>query len=277
MMAEAGNSQPAAPIDKRMLRLPAFRADEIQAAANETNGIFNKLENTSTAHIPDYQHAYTICMTPRSGSTFLAKVMSKAGVFGHPQEYLHRHEPSALPAHAQRYGVNSWTSYLAALAAHTRTDNGIFGLKADPNMLLPLLIDGTFDRTLARGKFIYVTRTDLVMQAISLTKAQHTGSWTAQVTPLAAPQFSFAAIYGNVLRLTEMMGRWETFFAYNGIAPLRLTYERIDTEIDTVLADIAGYLGVARPKSTTSYARDHQRDDVSTTWRDLFIKALNPK
>ena len=131
-------------------------------------------------------------MTPRSGRTFLAQAMSTASVFGHPQEYLHGLEPSALAAHARRYGTNSWASYLAALATHTRTENGIFGLKADPDMLLPLLVDGTFDHTLARGKFIYVTRTDLVMQAVSLTKAQHTGSWTSQVAPMASPNSASA-------------------------------------------------------------------------------------
>ncbi|TAL02837.1 MAG: hypothetical protein EPO08_05905 [Rhodospirillaceae bacterium] len=261
---------------KRMLRLPAFRAEEMQAAAAETAAIFDQITSVATAPIPDYRTAYTICMTPRSGSTFLAQAMSKSAVFGHPQEYLHRLEPSALAAHAARYGAKSWESYLAALAAHTRTGNGVFGLKADPNMLLPLLIDGTFDRTLAHGKFIYVTRTDLVMQAISLTKAQYTGSWSSQVDPIAVPQFSFGAIYGNILHLAEMMGRWESFFAYNGIAPLRITYERIDADIDAVLRDIASFLHVASPKPSARGAKAHQRDDVSIAWRHQFQAALAP-
>ena len=257
-------------------RLPRFRDDEIQAATTESAAIFGPLPCTSTAPVPDYRTAYTICMTPRSGSTYLAEVMSKSGVFGHPQEYLHRLEPTALPAHAKRFGANAWDLYLAALADSTRTANGVFGLKADPNMLLPLLLDGTFDRTLARGKFIYITRQDLVMQAISHTKAQHTGAWTAQVTPVAAPQFSFSAVYRNVLHLTEMMGRWESFFALNGIAPLRLTYERLDADIHGVLAEIAAFLGVSISSPVALTAKTHQRDAVSESWRDQFLTALAP-
>ena len=74
-----------------------------------------------------------------------------------------------------------------------------------------------------------------------------------------------------------MMGRWEAFFAYNGIAPLRVTYEQIDADVDAVLTDIAAFLGVAFAKPDTHRAKSHQRDEISGAWRDQFLAALTPK
>jgi LPS sulfotransferase NodH len=147
-------------------RLPKIAAAEIDAAVAEARAIFADVQERAASSPPDYGNAYTICMTPRSGSTHLTDVMGRSGVFGHPQEYLHRLEPTALAAHAKRYGARTWDAYLAALGSATATDNGVFGVKADPNMLLPLIADGSFDRTLRHGKFIYITRSDVLMQAI---------------------------------------------------------------------------------------------------------------
>jgi len=261
----------------RRQRLPSFRAEEIQAAVSEAAAIFRQIENPDWPPPPDYGKAYTICMTPRAGTTFLAHAMTAAGIFGHPQEYLHRLEPTALRDHARLYRANSWPSYLAALGSRTRTNNGIFGVKADPNMLLPLLVDGTFDHTLVRGKFIYVTRGDLVMQAISHTKAQFTGSWSSDVRPRTTPEFDFGAIYNNVLHLADMRSRWESFFAYHGITPLRVTYEQIDLDIDAVLSHISAFLGLPSPQRQPRVSNKHQRDDTSTAWRERFLSTLGLK
>jgi LPS sulfotransferase NodH len=257
-------------------RLPKIDAAEVDAAVAEARAIFADIQDGPVPAVPDYRKAYTICMTPRSGSTHLTDVMARTGVFGHPQEYLHRLEPTALAAHAGRYGACTWDAYLAALGTATATDNGVFGVKADLNMLLPPIADGSFDRTLRHGRFIYITRADVLMQAISLTKAQRSGAWTDQVSPIAKTEFNFAAIYRNVQRLTEMMGRWEAFFALNGITPLRLTYERIDSELADVLPELAVFLNVSVPTPVAIKPKSYQRNAESSTWRDRFLAALNP-
>jgi LPS sulfotransferase NodH len=257
-------------------RLAPFSAPEIAAAEAEAAAIFASVAEGPALADPDYTKAYTICMTPRSGSTFLARAMAATGALGHPQEYIHRLEPTALAAHARLYGAKTWRAYLAALGARTSTANGVFGVKADPNMLLPLLSGGVFDTTLRRGKFIYVTRDDMLMQAISLTKAQHSGAWTERGVDDSHIPFNFDAIYANVAHLAKMTASWEMLFAYHGIAPLRITYERIDADINGVLAEIGQYLDVALPPTAQPERKRHQRNAQSAAWRTQFLAALHP-
>jgi LPS sulfotransferase NodH len=260
-------------IAKRLLRMPVFRTAEIQEAATQTGAIFDSIDDANALSSVDYAKSYTICMTPRSGSTFLTKLLGQAGVFGHPQEYLHRLEDSALPAHARRFGAGSWQTYLAALAQNTCSPNGVFGVKADPSMLLPLLVDGSFVTTLARGRFIYITRQDLLGQAISFTRAQYSGAWTADVAARSVPQFDFQAIHSNIAHLAKMMSRWEILFAMNAITPLRLSYEQIDADPKSALTQIADFLNVDMPQVKIPEA-NRQRDDISAAWRTQFLALL---
>jgi LPS sulfotransferase NodH len=261
-------------VAQRMARLPPFRAEEIKAASQQIAAIFDPIEMPAGPYpAANYANAYTICMTPRSGSTFLIKVMTEAGVFGRPHEYLQRHEPSALPTLAPRFHTPTLEAFLDALAANTQSPNGIFGLKADPDMLLPLLLDGTFEKTLRRGRFIYLTREDIPMQAISLARAQMTGAWSADTAPVTKPDFDFTHIYKNVQHLAEMMARWECFFAFHAITPLRLTYEEIDVDIGAVIARLAAHLNIP-PPAIGSAARRIQRDEVSEDWRRRFHQTL---
>jgi LPS sulfotransferase NodH len=114
------------------------------------------------------------------------------------------------------------------------------------------------------------------MQAISYTRAQHSGAWSARVTVKTKPVFSFEAIYRNIAHLAEMTARWEGFFALRGIAPLRLSYERIDADIVGVIKEIADFLGVAVGAFDIP-RKEYQRDDVSLAWRAQFIATLESK
>ena len=147
-------------------------------------------------------------------------------------------------------------------------------MKADPNMLLPLLVDGTLEHTLLHGKFTYLTRADVLMQAISLTRAQMTGAWLAEAAPVRTPEFNFADIYRNVLHITEMMARWEYLFAFHGLTPLRITYEEIDAGIQTVIGRIAVHIDISAPMLPESPPRQLQRDDVSVAWKRQFLEIL---
>jgi LPS sulfotransferase NodH len=224
----------------------------------------------------DRAHAYTICMMPRSGSNFLIKCLADTYVLGQPGEYLHRNEPTAMPLIASRFGTPTLDAYMAEVMNRTRGANGVFGIKLHINMLLPLLVEGTFERTLAAGQFIYTTREDVLMQAISFVRAQQTGAWTAKNQPEGAARFDFEAIYTVIRSLTKMMAQWETFFALRHIAPLRITYEEIDRDIDAVVTRIADHLGVKleTPTHFNALRQSVQRDSLNEAWREQFLGIL---
>ena len=64
-------------------------------------------------------------------------------------------------------------------------------------MLLPLLVEGTFERAFSSAKFLYTTREDLLAQAISFARASITGAWLSK-NEAAPAEFSFSAIHGAV-------------------------------------------------------------------------------
>jgi LPS sulfotransferase NodH len=270
----AARPVPSGGFARRVLRMPPYRPEEILVAQREIAAIFDPLAELPRIDASAAREGkpYTICMTPRSGSTFLVQCLRETGLFGKPDEYLNRHEPTALPQLAPLHSAPSLDSFIHVVAAKTRAANGRFGIKLDPTMLLPLLVEGTFDRLLAHGQFIYITRRDVLMQAISLTRAEMTGAWSAKVAVRRAPVFNFAAIHHNVMHLAEMTARWELFFALNDVRPLRICYEDIEQNIDAVISRMAEFLGVDLPAPTRFAAHDtRQRDDLNTQWREAFL------
>jgi LPS sulfotransferase NodH len=278
----------AAPVDvsshfvRRLMRLPAFAPDEIRQTHREMAALLDPFDappRTPMQRPPiDPQNIYTICMMPRAGTNFLVQCLSDTGVLGRPGEYLHRNEPTALPSIVTRFGPRTLDDVMAEIMGRTRSPNGMFGIKVHIGMLLPLLVEGTFDSTLARGKFIYITRDDLLMQAISFVRAQMTGVWIAKNETAGAAHFDFARLHDTVGYLTRMMTQWETFFALNGITPLRIRYEAIDRDVDAVVARVAQHLGVALPAPTQFRERRQtlQRDAVNEEWRARFIAQAAP-
>jgi LPS sulfotransferase NodH len=267
----------ASPLIRRLLGLAGFGASEIRLTGREIAGLFDPFDSPTRQSVErpaiDPRHVYTICMMPRSGSNFLVQCLTDTGVLGRPGEYLHRNEPTALPSIASRFRTESLDAAMAEIMARTRSPNGVFGIKVHIGMLLPLLVEGTFGRTLAHGKFIYTTRDDLLMQAISFVRAQMTGVWISKNQADAEAKFDFARIHATVDDLSAMMTQWETFFALHGIQPLRLTYERINRNVDDVIAEIADYLGVPLKEPTRFRERRDtvQRDSINQDWRRQFL------
>jgi LPS sulfotransferase NodH len=266
----------ASPLIRRLIGLPGFSPDEIRRTGREIAGLFDPFEalsqNIARPAIDDTQ-VYSICMMPRSGSNFLVQCLTETGVLGQPGEYLHRNEPTALPSIAARFQTPTLDAAMAEIMARTRSPNGVFGIKVHIGMLLPLLIEGTFAHTLAHGKFIYTTRDDLLAQAISFVRAQMTGVWLSKNEADGEAKFDFDRIRTTITDLSTMMTQWETFFAFHGIQPLRITYEAINRNVDDVVAAIADYLGVSLKAPTNFRARREtvQRDGISQAWRQKFL------
>ena len=215
-------------------------------------------------------------MMPRSGSNFLVQCLTDTGLLGRPGEYLHRNEPTAMPSIVARFATATLDDVMAEVMARTRSPNGVFGIKVHIGMLLPLLVEGTFERTLAHGKFVYTTRDDLLMQAISFVRAQMTGVWISKNEPHAEPRFDFDRIHATVGQLSEMMTQWETLFAAHGIQPLRVSYEAINSDVDAVIARIADYLGIrlGGPTSFKERRDTLQRDAINQEWRARFLEQI---
>ena len=186
-----------------------------------------------------------LCMTPRSGSTALSAAMASTERLGLGGERLN-HYNRTLREIATEQRPRSKRELLERVIDATRTENGVAQIKCDLPQILPFLLDPPCHAILARAHFVYLTRGDLLAQAISRYRSNAAGIAHArkgEKTEGQAP-YSFAAISSHLDHLTRMMASYEKAFAMLGIHPLRITYEQITAEPGKVVRDIARLAGV---------------------------------
>ncbi len=203
---------------------------------------------------------YILCYTPRSGSTHLCSLLQNSNIMGKPADFFNLDymnlEPDARQLHeatggfdigtACKHGVfGSVDEYLQAVAAATRTRNGVFGLKVDLYQASILMRRGLFCGPRVSWKYIYVTREDILMQAISYYTAIQTGRWSS-LSP-AEPRrcdFDERRILGCMRTIIEIHAGWEYAFGLFGIRPLRLSYEELEADPRDALERVIVFAGV---------------------------------
>lgn len=216
--------------------------------------------------------SYVICTSSRSGSTLLCKLLAATGVAGNPDSYFHRpsleHWVADLgftpdPALAGR-------ALLAAVfreaIAQGALETGIFGLRLQRHSFaffieqLATLHPGhntdaeRFRAAFGRTLFVHLTRCDKVEQAVSYVKAKQTGLWhrapdgteLERLSPPQEPAYDPAEIRSCVEEMTAYDREWRQWFAYQGIAPLPLTYEALAADPLETLRVVLDRLGVGR-------------------------------
>ena len=99
--------------------------------------------------------------------------------------------------------------------------------------------------------YVHLVREDLVAQAVSRLKAEQSGLWhrhadgseRERVKPHEAPRYDADRLAAFVAESEAHNRAWDDWFASQGIAPLRLTYEALADDPRAVLAEILAALG----------------------------------
>jgi LPS sulfotransferase NodH len=202
-------------------------------------------------------HTYVVCATPRTGSTLLCQLLESCDAMGRPREVFNI--KSTVRRFASRNGLLDAQSnieigsYLRCLFQAGTTPNGVFGAKVLFTQLAPFLEFETVRQFLRTSHFIYLTRTDIVAQAVSRHVARETGNWGVRSSDSLDER---AQQNGNVLSysqskiqdLLDDIGRqnrgWLEFFAVNEIDFLSVTYEQIVSDANAVCQEICRHCGV---------------------------------
>lgn len=218
---------------------------------------------------PRYR-SYVICTTPRSGSTLLCALLQEIGIAGRPDS--HFHEPS-LDRWLEDYGLASEPfasreDALRAVFASARErgsgGTGVFGLRLQrgsfPYFIAQLdrlypgrsndveRIEAAFGTTL----FVHLQRSDKLAQAISRVMAEQTGLWhrradgseLERLAPAREPRYDREAIARHMADLTALDADWERWFAREGPAALRLSYDALASAPQATLAQLLDALGL---------------------------------
>jgi trehalose 2-sulfotransferase len=191
-------------------------------------------------------------MLPRTGSTALCSLLEQTATLGYPDEYFNPRGP--LQHWAERLGARVLEEYVDVIRRERATENGVFGLKTTYDDFEPFLRGGCASAFLGEMRFVYLTRRDLVAQAVSVEVARQTGVWhrdregrpllSQEDSPRQAPMFDEERILEMLDTLVLMQQSWERFFSLYGIEPIRTTYEDLCARPAGVVAAIAGSMGV---------------------------------
>ena len=211
---------------------------------------------------------YFICGTPRSGSTLLCKLLELAGC-GRPRSYFRRQsirriaDELGIEHEANLESVEVSRLYLDGIRAQGERGTGLFGLRImyenlgdmlallarlHPDMQSPQqLIASEFGQPL----YIYLSREDKVVQAVSLFKAEQTGLWhiAADGSEIERTGDHQDAVYDadRIAILVDEIARhdreWQQWFPLQGIEPLRLTYEHLTSRPQSDLQIVLDALG----------------------------------
>jgi LPS sulfotransferase NodH len=213
-------------------------------------------------------HKILILSPPRTGSTTLCHLMLDAGL-GMPHEYFNELnvrpllQRFGLPAlgHVSRVSTDIMLRYLQCLYA-VRSRDGLFVAKIQHKQYRLFLQKHIELPLFANAKLIYLTRQDVLAQAVSWHFAEVTGRWGFERHALTAPKtdqdlFDVPAITTYVDEILAEQVLWEYFFQRHRLLPLRLTYEELQQLPSRVVDKVAAFAG--RKAAAIALTADEQR------------------
>jgi LPS sulfotransferase NodH len=219
---------------------------------------------------------YVLCGAPRCGSSYLCNLLEATGVLGRPLEYFNG---QGLRGFLAADYPDDPEAQLQAMARYAVTPNGVYGLKMFPKFF-DHAIDTRWAERLANLSFVYLTRRDLLGQAISEVRAEQTQQWGPgnhrwgpPRTEHGGPVYDFAAINAALISMVRQEGRWQYYFARNGLAPLRLVYEEWVVDPQSAVAAVAALVGLDETPVVEAGPNlfNIQRDDLTEDWRTRFL------
>ena len=136
-----------------------------------------------------------------------------------------------------------------------------------------------FARVFGPTLFIHLSRIDKVGQAVSYLRAEQTGLWHVapdvteleRVAPHREPVYDAARLRVIVEMLVDYDRVWNDWFAREGIAPLRLSYDDLAADPGGTLARVLAALGLdpAAADGVTPGVRK-LADATSCDWVERF-------
>ena len=225
--------------------------------------------------------SYMLATVPRSGSTLCAIRLWQTGMLGAPMEYLNfqiigkflsrlGYTPSAdgFPELHQIAG------YWRQVGAVRTSKNGVFGYKMFMSNFLD--ISRRYPSLLAKitpNFVIYLTRRDIVGQAISYSRALQSKTWFADVRNAKPVEYSYEHVKYCLNMVQSQNDFWEEVFRKTNVTPIRVNYESLSASLDETLSHVMSSMGLdwGRREALDIPLIRKQADDTSKAWRDEFL------
>ncbi|KZY38111.1 hypothetical protein A3731_40905 [Roseovarius sp. HI0049] len=180
----------------------------------------------------DPPRTFGIIFTPRSGSSWLTDVLTQTQLLGKPQEWFN---PNFVPNITRAINAKDLDGYIKMLRRKHKK-GGFFSYEITIYQMRRVFGGGGQFLTYfpRRQPFFYLTREDMVLQAISLAKAVRTSVFHAAQSAeddieKADAEFTYDAqeIMRWLDHVLDQERVCEAFFERNNVTPYRLSYEQI--------------------------------------------------
>lgn len=232
---------------------------------------------------------YVICATPRTGSTFLCRLLSATHVLGRPESYFR--EPDEV-LWSQRFGlrtegdrVHDYRQFAGAAREAATTPNGVFaarimwgaiprirrGLDGEPSRSDREALEEAFGPL----HFVHLQRSDVIGQAVSWARAEQTGYWQQGDRLQRMPEPDIDQMLQIVGAIRADNAAWRSWYDLNEIEPHEVEYADLTTNPGTVLGGIAALSGLTQlPVWRSEELPQRQADSVNAQWSALLRDAL---
>lgn len=213
------------------------------------------------------RRGYAICGEPRSGTTWLGAILASTGVMGAPFEFFRT-------ARASAQAESEPEVVLQALVERASTANGVYGFKIFANHF-DLAERTRWAERLPNLVFLHIEREDLLGQALSLARAEQTPGFRREDRPPPGPPvYDRRRIAAALRRIAHNQARWKVWFARNGIAPLRITYEGALTDPQGTVRAVGAHIGLAEEPiaDAAQVTFGIERNDETERWRQRFLE-----
>ena len=213
---------------------------------------------------------YGIVGTQRSGSNYVCSGLRNVKGLGDPREYfspVHIHEEGKLVQSKE-----DPVSFAHQLIADT-PENEYFGFKLHYLQF--------FENFLSRGvdlenafpgiKIIFLRRSNIIQQAVSLWKAELTQVWVDGMDAQREPHYNFPEIRNRYfdLKIHDLM--WESYLSSNKISFLNMIYEDLQGNEKKFFYNLLSFLGCSdRFSELKKPDLKKQANEQSVQWGKRF-------
>lgn len=218
----------------------------------------------------DGLRGYAICTSPRSGSNFLCQHLTSTGVLGYPLEYFNWRGRRFFDDPNFPDDVAGQVEKILSMGM---TPNRIYGLKIFAHQHDWISREIRWLDALPDLRFVFLSRRDLLGQAISWTRALQTGQYRSTQPANGALTFDAEMIQRQLDAIVREKARWELFFARTRIEPVKLEYESVVADPRDAIRQIAQLMNVRleREPDGPAVSIHRQRDATTSEWADRFV------
>lgn len=217
-----------------------------------------------------------IASTPRCGSHMLGHALHETSGFGFPLEYVN---PVNLAEWRKRLGIVDLQRVLVEIQRRRTSPNGVFGIKIHYSHIKQFGGFHNLLKVFPEAFYILLSRSDLVMQAVSMSVARQTGAWISGQRPdTNDPEYDFDQINECLRRIIHDNACWRYVLAANGCKNIETSFEDVRNHLAQFVDALASFMKVEidQSKIPQGQVTVKQGNEMNREWARKFTSEFDP-